>query len=47
VLEGWIDRVEGRKVFTQGTISIDGVITARAEGIFIQTPAIQRSSGND
>ena len=42
VLEGWIDRVEGRKVFTQGTISIDGVVTARAEGIFIQTTTMQR-----
>ena len=42
VLEGWIERVEGRKVFTHGTISIEGVVTARAEGIFIQTPAMQR-----
>jgi acyl-coenzyme A thioesterase PaaI-like protein len=42
VLEGWIDRVEGRKVFTHGTISIDGGVTARAEGIFIQTATMQR-----
>jgi len=42
VLEGWIDRVEGRKVFTHGTISIDGTVTARAEGIFIQTATMQR-----
>jgi len=34
-LEGWLDRVEGRKVFTQGTISHAGEITARGEGIFI------------
>ena len=36
-LESWVDRVEGRKVFTVGTISINGEITARAEGIFIKT----------
>jgi len=35
--ESWVDRVEGRKVFTLGTISIDGEVTARAEGIFIMT----------
>ena len=37
VLEAWLDRVEGRKVFTAGTMSIDGEVTARAEGIFIMT----------
>jgi acyl-coenzyme A thioesterase PaaI-like protein len=36
-LESWVDRVEGRKVFTVGTISINGEVTARAEGIFIMT----------
>ena len=36
-LEAWIDRTEGRKVFTAGTISFNGEVTARAEGIFIQT----------
>ncbi|MCD9622892.1 PaaI family thioesterase [Rhabdothermincola salaria] len=36
-LEGWIDRVEGRKVFTVGTISHAGQVTARGEGIFIRT----------
>lgn len=36
-LESWVDRVEGRKVFTVGTISIRGEVTARAEGIFIMT----------
>jgi acyl-coenzyme A thioesterase PaaI-like protein len=34
-LEGWLDRVEGRKVFTVGTISHDGMVTVRAEGVFI------------
>lgn len=36
LLESWIDRTEGRKVFTAGTITHDGVVTARAEGIFIR-----------
>jgi acyl-coenzyme A thioesterase PaaI-like protein len=36
VLEGWLDRVEGRKVITSGTISHAGEVTARAEGIFIR-----------
>jgi acyl-coenzyme A thioesterase PaaI-like protein len=31
-----VDRTERRKVFTVGTISCDGEVTARAEGIFIQ-----------
>lgn len=34
-LESWVDRIEGRKVFTVGTISYDGSVTARAEGVFI------------
>lgn len=35
-LDAWIDRVEGRKIITHGTISVDGAVTARAEGIFIR-----------
>jgi acyl-coenzyme A thioesterase PaaI-like protein len=31
-----VDRTEGRKVFTIGTISDDGEVTARAEGVFIR-----------
>jgi acyl-coenzyme A thioesterase PaaI-like protein len=34
-LESWVDRVEGRKVFTQGTMRHGGAVTARAEGVFI------------
>jgi acyl-coenzyme A thioesterase PaaI-like protein len=34
--EAWVDRTEGRKVFTVGTISADGAVTARAEGVFIR-----------
>lgn len=35
-LAAHVDRTERRKVFTVGTISCDGEVTARAEGIFIQ-----------
>ena len=34
--ESWVDRTEGRKVFTRGTISAGGEVTARAEGVFIR-----------
>ena len=39
-LESWIDRVERRKIYTHGTISHEGVVTARAEGIFISTKPV-------
>ncbi|MEO8693520.1 MAG: PaaI family thioesterase [Acidimicrobiales bacterium] len=39
-LESWIDRVERRKIFTHGTISHEGIVTARAEGIFISTKPV-------
>ncbi|CAM8623556.1 PaaI_thioesterase domain containing protein [Acidimicrobiia bacterium] len=42
VLEAWIDRTEGRKVFTVGTITFNGEVTARAEGIFIQSTNFKR-----
>jgi acyl-coenzyme A thioesterase PaaI-like protein len=35
-LAGWLERVEGRKIFTRGTISVDGEVTASAEGVFLQ-----------
>jgi len=35
-LSAHVDRTEGKKVFTVGTISAGGAVTARAEGIFIQ-----------
>lgn len=35
-LDGWIDRVEGRKIFTMGRMETpDGTLTAEAEGLFI------------
>ena len=37
--DAWVDRTEGRKVFTVGTISADGTVTARADGVFIRVEA--------
>lgn len=37
LLEARVDRTEGRKVFTVGTITFAGEVTARAEGVFIRT----------
>lgn len=34
-IEGWVDRVQGRRILTKGTMSVDGVLTAEAEGIFV------------
>lgn len=41
-MEAHVDRTEGRKVFTVGTISHGGEVTARAEGIFIRTVMWER-----
>jgi len=35
-LRGWIDRVEGRKIFVKGEIRHGDVVCAEAEGIFIE-----------
>jgi acyl-coenzyme A thioesterase PaaI-like protein len=35
-LEGWVDRVDGSKVFTRGTIHHGDTLTAEADGVFIQ-----------
>jgi acyl-coenzyme A thioesterase PaaI-like protein len=35
-LEAWVDTIEGRKIVSRGTITHDGTVTARAEGIFIR-----------
>ena len=35
VFQAYVDRVEGRKIFTHGTLSANGVLTAEAEGLFI------------
>jgi acyl-coenzyme A thioesterase PaaI-like protein len=33
--EAKVDRVEGRKIFTHGTVAAGGIVTAEAEGLFI------------
>lgn len=33
--EGWVDRVEGRKVFAKGEARLDGRVLAEAEAVFI------------
>jgi acyl-coenzyme A thioesterase PaaI-like protein len=35
-LEGWVERIEGRKVFARGTIHHGDTLTAEADGVFIQ-----------
>jgi hypothetical protein len=34
-LRGWIDHIEGRKRLIRGTCSLDGMLLAEAEGLFI------------
>jgi len=41
VIEANTERVNGRRVTTVGTLSVDGVITAEAEGLFIKLGAQQ------
>lgn len=36
VLEAWVDRIEGRKIFLAGTLHANDTCTAQAEGIFIR-----------
>jgi acyl-coenzyme A thioesterase PaaI-like protein len=36
---GWVDRVEGRKIFARGTLSHGDVVCSEAEGIFIVASA--------
>jgi len=34
-LDAAVDRIEGRKIFTKGTVSAKGTVTAEGEGVFI------------
>jgi acyl-coenzyme A thioesterase PaaI-like protein len=34
-LEGWTDRVEGRRIVAKGRMTVDGELTAEAEGLFV------------
>jgi acyl-coenzyme A thioesterase PaaI-like protein len=49
VLEGWTDRVEGRRIVAKGTMTVDGELTAEAEGLFVRIdPALaERYFGPD
>jgi acyl-coenzyme A thioesterase PaaI-like protein len=35
-LEAWAERVDGRRVLARGRITVDGTVTAEAEGLFVQ-----------
>ncbi|MFE6508399.1 PaaI family thioesterase [Nocardioides sp. NPDC057767] len=37
VVRGWQERVEGRKIWSGGSISADGVVLVQADGLFIDT----------
>jgi acyl-coenzyme A thioesterase PaaI-like protein len=34
-LEGWTEQIDGRRIITRGTLTVDGTITAEAEGLFV------------
>jgi acyl-CoA thioesterase FadM len=34
-LEAWTDRVEGRRIISKGTMTVNGEVTAEAEGLFV------------
>lgn len=38
-LAGWTERVEGRRIVAKGTMTVDGEITAEAEGLFVTIDA--------
>lgn len=38
-LEGWTERVEGRRIIAKGRMTVDGELTAEAEGLFITIDA--------
>lgn len=33
--DAWTEEVDGRRIVTRGTLSVDGVVTAEAEGLFV------------
>lgn len=36
LFEGWTDQVDGRRVVTRGTLTVDDTVTAEAEGLFVK-----------
>ena len=49
LLEGWTDRIDGRRIVAKGTMTVDGELTAEAEGLFVRIdPALaERYFGPD
>ena len=45
-LRSWVDRIEGRKVFIDGTMHHEGELTAEAEGIFIRVSDTPSTKGS-
>jgi acyl-coenzyme A thioesterase PaaI-like protein len=33
--EAWTEEVDGRRIVTRGTLTVDGAVTAEAEGLFV------------
>jgi acyl-coenzyme A thioesterase PaaI-like protein len=38
-LEGWTERIEGRRIVARGTMTVEGELTAEAEGLFVKIDA--------
>jgi acyl-coenzyme A thioesterase PaaI-like protein len=38
-LAGWTERIEGRRIVAKGTMTVDGELTAEAEGLFVSIDA--------
>jgi uncharacterized protein (TIGR00369 family) len=46
-VRGWVERVEGRKVFAAGNISLaDGRVAVEGTGLFIEAPELFRGSSH-
>lgn len=35
MFDAWTEEIDGRRIVTRGTLSVDGVVTAEAEGLFV------------
>jgi acyl-coenzyme A thioesterase PaaI-like protein len=47
LFEAAVDRVDGRKVFTQGTLTVDGEVSAQAEGLHITVDEATWNQGRE
>jgi acyl-coenzyme A thioesterase PaaI-like protein len=43
-LEGWTERVEGRRIVAKGRLLVDGRVTAEAEGLFVVIDAARAAA---